>query len=305
MLEMTAEGLRDVADPARAFLGEGARAAPGRGRRGQLEGSRPLLVEVQALVAPAGIGVPRRTVAGIDAEPARVAGGRARPAGGHHIGGQDIYVSLAGGATRRRARARPAAGAGPRLVAARPAVRAGHGRLRRGVAARRAASGPGPRTAAARGGTARDSAQAIVPAGDDATRLGPASSDRLGAAPDRRGRHASRGAWPPWMGPFRYHLARGRRSAAGTVRGRCCASCGCSAVPSALILAIALPAYDARRAAFSSTGSKAATCCCSPGRRLDVLGYAVLPLHHGRAGALSSRGVTTCRPASSWPPSSA
>ncbi len=99
VLEMTAEGLRDVPDPARAFLGEGARSAPGVAVAAVLEGSRPLLIEVQALVtASSGFGPPRRTVSGIETNRlallVAVLGRRA----GIQLGGQDIYVNLAGGA---------------------------------------------------------------------------------------------------------------------------------------------------------------------------------------------------------------
>ncbi len=98
VLEMAADGLREVPDPARAFLGELAQAAPGTAVAATLEGSRPLLVEVQALVAPAtGYSLPRRTVSGAD--PNRVAlllAVLARRAG-IGLGGHDVYASLAGG----------------------------------------------------------------------------------------------------------------------------------------------------------------------------------------------------------------
>ena len=100
VMEMTGEGLRDVADPARAFLGEGVREAPGVAVASILEGTRPLLIEVQALVTGAsGYGMPRRTVAGIDTNRlallVAVLGRRA----GLNLAAQDIYASLAGGAT--------------------------------------------------------------------------------------------------------------------------------------------------------------------------------------------------------------
>ncbi|MBA2571378.1 MAG: DNA repair protein RadA [Chloroflexi bacterium] len=99
VLEMTAEGLRAVEDPGRAFLGDGASHASGVAVAATLEGSRPMLIEVQALVAPSGYGTPRRTVAGVDAN--RVAllvavlARRCRI----DVSGHDLYVSLAGGAT--------------------------------------------------------------------------------------------------------------------------------------------------------------------------------------------------------------
>jgi DNA repair protein RadA/Sms len=97
VLEMGEAGLREVADPARAFLVEHAAAAPGSIVGATLEGSRALLVEVQALVAPTTYGTPRRTAIGID--PGRLAllvavlGRRA----GVGLGGHDVYASLAGG----------------------------------------------------------------------------------------------------------------------------------------------------------------------------------------------------------------
>ena len=100
VLEMTASGLREVPDPARAFLGEGVREAPGVAVAATLEGSRPLLIEVQALVTSAsGYGMPRRTVAGLDANRLAlliaVLGRRA----GINLANQDVYASLAGGAS--------------------------------------------------------------------------------------------------------------------------------------------------------------------------------------------------------------
>jgi DNA repair protein RadA/Sms len=98
VLEMAGDGLREVPDPARAFLGELVEGAPGTAVAATLEGSRPLLVEVQALVAPAGgYGPPRRTVSGID--PSRLAlllAVLARRAG-VALAAHDVYASLAGG----------------------------------------------------------------------------------------------------------------------------------------------------------------------------------------------------------------
>ncbi len=97
VLEMAEEGLREVADPARAFLVEHPEPAPGSIVAATLEGSRALLVEVQALVAPTGYGTPRRTAIGLD--PNRLAllvavlGRRA----GVSLGTHDVYANLAGG----------------------------------------------------------------------------------------------------------------------------------------------------------------------------------------------------------------
>ena len=97
VFEMAESGLREVADPGRAFLAEHEGTAPGSVVAATLEGTRPLLVEVQALVAPAGYGTPARRASGID--PTRLAlllavlGRRA----GVGLGSHDVYANLAGG----------------------------------------------------------------------------------------------------------------------------------------------------------------------------------------------------------------
>ena len=99
VLEMVEAGLREVADPARAFLVEHPVPAAGSVVAATLEGSRALLVEVQALAAPTAYGMPRRTAIGLD--PNRLAllvavlGRRA----GIGLGSHDVYANLAGGIT--------------------------------------------------------------------------------------------------------------------------------------------------------------------------------------------------------------
>jgi DNA repair protein RadA/Sms len=99
VFEMGELGLIELADPARAFLVDHDSPAPGSVVAPTLEGSRPLLVEVQALVAPSGYGTPRRTASGID--PNRLAlllavlGRRA----GIGLASHDVYANLAGGLT--------------------------------------------------------------------------------------------------------------------------------------------------------------------------------------------------------------
>ena len=99
VLEMGESGLREVADPGRAFLADHEAAAPGSVVAATLEGSRPLLIEVQALVSPAGYATPARRASGID--PTRLAlllavlGRRA----GVGLGSHDVYANLAGGVT--------------------------------------------------------------------------------------------------------------------------------------------------------------------------------------------------------------
>lgn len=99
VFEMGERGLDELADPARAFLADHDRPAPGSVVAPTLEGSRPLLVEVQALVAPTGFPSPRRTASGVDANRlallVAVLGRRA----GIGLGGHDVYANLAGGLT--------------------------------------------------------------------------------------------------------------------------------------------------------------------------------------------------------------
>jgi DNA repair protein RadA/Sms len=97
VFEMRELGLSEVTDPGRAFLAEHDVPAPGSVVAPTLEGSRPLLIEVQALVTPSGYGTPVRRASGID--PNRLAllvavlGRRA----GLALGSHDVYANLAGG----------------------------------------------------------------------------------------------------------------------------------------------------------------------------------------------------------------
>jgi len=97
VFELGERGMLEVEDPGRAFLVEHATAASGSVVAATMEGTRPLLVEVQALVATAGYGTPARRVSGID--PNRLAlliavlGRRA----GVSLGSHDVYANLAGG----------------------------------------------------------------------------------------------------------------------------------------------------------------------------------------------------------------
>jgi DNA repair protein RadA/Sms len=99
VFEMADTGLREVDDPARAFLVHHGGTAPGSVVAPTLEGSRPLLVEVQALVSASGYGTPSRKASGLD--PNRlslliaVLGKRA----GIPLGSQDVYANIAGGLT--------------------------------------------------------------------------------------------------------------------------------------------------------------------------------------------------------------
>jgi DNA repair protein RadA/Sms len=97
VFEMRDIGLAEVADPGRAFIVEHEVPAPGSVVAPVLEGTRPLLVEVQALVSPAAYGNPARRASGVDANRlallVAVLGRRA----GVSLGSHDVYANLAGG----------------------------------------------------------------------------------------------------------------------------------------------------------------------------------------------------------------
>lgn len=97
VFEMAGAGLREVANPSELFLGERDAKAPGTAVFAGMEGTRPILVEIQALVAPSGLGVPRRAVVGWEqsrlAMLIAVLEARCGVAFGHH----DVYLNVAGG----------------------------------------------------------------------------------------------------------------------------------------------------------------------------------------------------------------
>lgn len=97
VFEMRAMGMTEVANPSAHLLAERPVGAPGSIVVASMDGSRPLLVEVQALVAPAAAGVGRRTVAGVD--PNRVALLLAVLAqrAGCDVLDRDVFVNVAGG----------------------------------------------------------------------------------------------------------------------------------------------------------------------------------------------------------------
>jgi len=97
VFEMAAAGLVEVPNPSAAFLSERPREAPGSAVICAIEGSRPLLVEVQALVSPTHFGMPRRTAAGVDYNRLLLLLAVLERRAGLHLAAQDVYVSVAGG----------------------------------------------------------------------------------------------------------------------------------------------------------------------------------------------------------------
>src|SRR6201991_3115959 len=97
VFEMTGKGLAEVANPSALFLGDRSSAAPGTAVFAGLEGTRPLLVEIQALTAQTGYGTPRRAVVGWDAGRLSMILAVLDARAGLGISGQDVYLNVAGG----------------------------------------------------------------------------------------------------------------------------------------------------------------------------------------------------------------
>jgi len=97
VFEMTGKGLAEVANPSALFLGDRHSAAPGTAVFAGLEGTRPLLCEIQALVAPAGYGTPRRAVVGWDTGRLAMILAVLDARAGVGIGASDVYLNVAGG----------------------------------------------------------------------------------------------------------------------------------------------------------------------------------------------------------------
>jgi DNA repair protein RadA/Sms len=97
VFEMKAGGLAEVANPSALFLSERPEGAPGSAVAAVLNGTRTVLVEVQALVAPAGYGTPRRTALGIDGNRVALLAAVLEKKVGMEILGCDLFVNVAGG----------------------------------------------------------------------------------------------------------------------------------------------------------------------------------------------------------------
>ncbi len=97
VFEMTGAGLAEVANPSALFLAGRDVSAPGAAVFAGVEGARPLLVEIQALVAPSTLGTPRRTVVGWDGSRLAMVLAVLEAHGGLKLGGYDVYLNVAGG----------------------------------------------------------------------------------------------------------------------------------------------------------------------------------------------------------------
>jgi DNA repair protein RadA/Sms len=99
VFEMTASGLRPVPNPSRLFLAERASNAAGSAVLCTIEGSRPILVEVQALVSTSTYGTSRRMASGIDQQRLSLLLAVLEKRAGLNLAGDDVFVNIAGGMT--------------------------------------------------------------------------------------------------------------------------------------------------------------------------------------------------------------
>jgi len=97
VFEMTERGLQEVPDPSALFLNERARGASGSVVFPSMEGTRPLLVEVQALVGDSTLGTARRTVSGLNANRVALILAVLEKRAGYHFSDRDVFVNIAGG----------------------------------------------------------------------------------------------------------------------------------------------------------------------------------------------------------------
>jgi DNA repair protein RadA/Sms len=97
VFEMTATGLREVPNPSQLFLAERSIGKPGSAVLCCIEGSRPILVEVQALVSSSTFGNARRMASGIDPQRLSLLLAVLEKRAGLHLLGDDVYVNVAGG----------------------------------------------------------------------------------------------------------------------------------------------------------------------------------------------------------------
>ena len=97
VFEMKDSGLVEVINPSEFFLSGRTQPASGSVVMPSVEGSRPILIELQALVVPTNFGVPRRTAQGVDANRVSLLVAVMEKRLGVHLNNQDIFLNIAGG----------------------------------------------------------------------------------------------------------------------------------------------------------------------------------------------------------------
>jgi DNA repair protein RadA/Sms len=97
VFEMQEGGLVEISNPSQAFLSERLASATGSAVAVTMEGTRPLLVEIQALTTPTAFGLPRRTANGIDINRTLLLVAVLSKRVGFKLAAQDVFVNVVGG----------------------------------------------------------------------------------------------------------------------------------------------------------------------------------------------------------------
>ena len=97
VFEMTDAGLLAIENPSELFLSERPHNVSGSTVVASMEGTRPLLIELQALVSPTTFGMPRRTSMGVDFNRVNLLVAVLEKIAGLHLGGMDIFINVVGG----------------------------------------------------------------------------------------------------------------------------------------------------------------------------------------------------------------
>ncbi|MDD5711322.1 MAG: DNA repair protein RadA [Smithellaceae bacterium] len=97
VFEMHDTGLTEVSNPSALFLSERPQGAAGSVVVPSVEGTRPILVEIQSLVSPTNFGMPRRTAIGVDGNRVSLLVAVMDKVCGLHLGNHDIFLNVAGG----------------------------------------------------------------------------------------------------------------------------------------------------------------------------------------------------------------
>jgi len=95
--EMVMQGMRPVTNPSEMLLAQHKEPLSGIAIAGTMEGLRPLMIEVQALVTQAVYGTPQRTVSGLDLRRLQLLLAVLEKRGGFHFGVKDVFINIAGG----------------------------------------------------------------------------------------------------------------------------------------------------------------------------------------------------------------
>lgn len=97
VFEMKSLGLEEVTNPSELFLSERAANVAGAVVVSSIEGTRPILVELQALVSPTNFGLPRRMTIGVDSNRVSLLLAVLEKRAGLHLQGQDVFINVVGG----------------------------------------------------------------------------------------------------------------------------------------------------------------------------------------------------------------